>query len=278
MPGCFTGGRCCGRKALSHEAVLTHRMSQRGLLAPAPLPWRLRAGRVLDGHAAHLTILLAIFVDVCAVVGETLLHSLCPKGDPAVHSWVVGLGWTSRAVLIALIVHQAVLAGVFGVGAYLRHPWYVFDVAVLIVSLVLELTLSEDIEGGLLVLLLVWRGVRLVHGFAAEVHEGDEEKEALRRYYESKIAALEAQLAAAHGGEGGRRRRSSVEAQAAAAAAAVAVTVDASGSGPAAPTSPGSSKSEGGVLVSSPAAAAVLMHTRTTAAAGDAAAVGASTM
>jgi len=154
-------------------------------------------------------------------------------GAQTVSDWSVGLAWTSRSLLFFLLIHQVLLLFAVGPHVFASHAGYVVDLLIVVVALVLEMThlgleLAEeqreaaaaaaagahddghgghgahgegtqyggalhDDAGGLLIVLLAWRVVRIVHGFVvtAEAHADDSENKELR----ARVAELEAQLA-----------------------------------------------------------------------------------
>lgn len=172
--------------------------------------WRLRLGHALESHLAHAAALCLVFVDVCAVLCEVMLTAVCPLagGDsegPAI--WVKALGWVSKSVLLVLLAQQLVLFGCFGF-AYLRKLPYVVDLAVCCVAVGLEFgALAREAHGkeegnsaasSLVIVLLTWRVVRIVHGFAVTAQDELDDKEL--RVAQVRIAQLEAQLRELQGG------------------------------------------------------------------------------
>ena len=150
-------------------------------------PWtRACAARVLDNHTAHLIILLAVVLDIALLVGEILLSAVCPPAEtPAqaatVAGWEAGLSWASRGIVIALLLHNLVLAACEGPCAYVHQPLHVADTVILVAALALELALkSDESEGGLVAVLLCWRLVRLVHGLVSAGEAEHSDVEAVR--------------------------------------------------------------------------------------------------
>lgn len=103
-----------------------------------------------------------------------VLAELTPEEEARearIEGWEHGLHWFSISILCALLLYQAALLYCFG-WRYFTKLWYMLDVLVLVISLVLELTLPSD-EVGFLTLLLVWRVIRIVHGFLLTEQEAD---------------------------------------------------------------------------------------------------------
>ena len=173
---------------------------------------RARVARALDSHTVHLIILLVIVVDVALLLCEILLSNVCPAapaGDAAAAAtlagWELGLSWASRALVIALLLHQAALCAAEGPCAYVRQPLHVADAAILVAALVLELVLAAGDEAGLIAVLLGWRLLRVLHGLAATLEAehadaGDAREEA--RALQKQVDALTEQLAEARRGGG----------------------------------------------------------------------------
>jgi hypothetical protein len=165
----------------------TWRASQGSIRALRP---RQKLGHALESHPAHLSVLILISLDVLAVVAEVMLAHVAARPDPTdeagihrVHTWESALGWISFGILILLLAQQLLLLVAFGL-AYFTKLWYVLDLIVLVVAIVLEIALG-DVEGGLLALALSWRIVRIVHGLLAtaetEAHDyGEVEKQLVR--------------------------------------------------------------------------------------------------
>eukprot|EP01138_Halocafeteria_seosinensis_P006526 gb/GECG01006671.1/.p1 GENE.gb/GECG01006671.1/~~gb/GECG01006671.1/.p1 ORF type:complete len:345 (+),score=35.47 gb/GECG01006671.1/:1-1035(+) len=126
---------------------------------------RYEIGKMLDSHAIQLCILVLLIVDVCAIVTETTVAHIC-------HEELHSLFYLSVAILSLFLFQQIALMVCFDV-EFFKKPLYVLDVVVVLVALVLELTI-EDPEGGLLIVLMLWRAVRVVHGVAVSVETGHE--------------------------------------------------------------------------------------------------------
>ena len=200
--------------------------------------WRQRLGHAMEHHHAHAAILLLIFIDVGAVLCEVMIRNVCvapPAGTPDVarlHHWGEGLSWASRSILFILLLHLLALMVAFG-GAFWRKWAYVVDLVIVCVALGLEMAhlhmeLVEQRHGGggashladpspaedphdipaglagdggaLIIVLLCWRVVRILHGFAVTGAAHTDEQELSEA--KERIAALEKEIAALRGGEG----------------------------------------------------------------------------
>lgn len=163
----------------------------------------------------HLVILLVIVIDVALLLCEILISNVCPAapaGSAAaatLHAWESGLSWTSRALVIALLLHQAALCAAEGPCVYVRQPLHVADAAILVAALVLELVLSAGDEAGLIAVLLGWRVLRVLHGLAATLEEAEHHADAgeareKAQALQKQVDELTERLAQALGGGGGR--------------------------------------------------------------------------
>ena len=171
---------------------------------------RARVARALDSHTAHLVILLAVIIDVALLVGEIVLSTVCPPAETAAQAavlqrWETGLSWSSRGIVIALLVHNLALAVFEGPYNYLHQPLHVADTIILVAALALELALqSDESEGGLVAVLLCWRLLRLVHGLVS-AGEGEHEDVEAARSEAARLSRLvddlTARLAAAQRGD-----------------------------------------------------------------------------
>ncbi len=199
--------------------------------------WRLRLGEALESHYAHGAVLLLIFADVLLVACEVVLRDVCPT--PAggftrgsweymrVLHWGEGLSWTSRSILLLLLLHQVGLMVAYG-AAYFKKWAYVIDLLIVAVALGLEMAhLAEELQhkGGhrralspaegskdsswqgtpeeasnLIIVLLTWRIVRVVHGFAVTSLEHADNTEVLE--LQAKVSELQAELRLLRGGSG----------------------------------------------------------------------------
>ena len=201
---------------------------------PTHAPWRDRLGHLCEHHYTHATILLLIFLDVGAVLCEVMLRNVCPappSGTPdaaRLHHWGEGLSWSSRSILFVLLAHQLLLMLAFGC-QFFKKAAYVLDLVIVCVALGLEmahlaLELAEAAahgagghgnddghghshdapaateglmgDGGtLIIVLLCWRVVRIVHGFAVTgaAHTADEDAKEIKKL-RARVEGLEGEL------------------------------------------------------------------------------------
>ena len=198
--------------------------------------WRQRLGHAMENHNAHAAILILIFLDVGAVLCEVMIRNVCvqpPPGTPdaaRLFQWGEGLSWASRSILLVLLLHLIALMVAFG-GAFFKKWAYLVDLLIVCVALSLEMAhlvlelqhgahggashlagpalgASEDphdIPGGLagdggalIIVLLSWRVVRIIHGFAVTgaAHTDEQELKEARE----EIGELKKKLDALSGG------------------------------------------------------------------------------
>jgi len=205
--------------------------------AKAPKGWRQRLGHAMEHHYAHAAILCLIFLDVGAVLCEVMIRNVCvapPAGsadEERLHEWGEGLSWASRSILFVLLLHLVALMAAFG-AAFFKKAAYVIDLLIVCVALGLEMAhlalelraeashggggashLGAESEGAhdipaglagdggaLIIVLLCWRVVRIIHGFAVTGAAHTDEQELNEA--KERIAALEKELAAVRAGGG----------------------------------------------------------------------------
>jgi len=200
--------------------------------------WRLKLGTSMEHHYAHAIVLVLVFIDVACVLCELMLRDVCPappsgsQNARTLRSWEEGLSWTSRSILFILLIHQLLLIYGFGLH-YFKKLAYLIDLGIVGVAIALEMAQlalelknggahrrlgpitdddahedhheleGEDI-GRLVVVLLVWRILRIIHGFVltnATIADEDHEKELSEA--RAKIVELEALLDSYKGAAGG---------------------------------------------------------------------------
>eukprot|EP00249_Psilotum_nudum_P013498 c24365_g1_i1 orf=143-952(+) len=188
--------------------------------------WRKKLGGALETTVVHATIVGLLLIDLLATaidILKTLQNKSRDLGECVAlveechctthfersESWEF-LYWISITILSILALNVLGLLLAFGV-SFFKHPGYVLDLVVVITALCLELLLDAE-TASLLVVLNLWRIVRVAHGifevtdeaWEKEIHELElqietveaaqkEDVELLRRKDE-QIAELEKQL------------------------------------------------------------------------------------
>ncbi|XP_004298021.1 PREDICTED: voltage-gated hydrogen channel 1-like [Fragaria vesca subsp. vesca] len=127
-------------------------------------PWRTHLASFLESTPVHAVSLGLLVIDLIFTILElssSLLATSCrPKESHYNATEEIWYHWVGIAILSLLSAKTIALA--VGLGTtFLRRPGYVIDGIVLIGALVLEVFL-EKVGGGLLVVVSLWRVVRLV--------------------------------------------------------------------------------------------------------------------
>jgi len=177
--------------------------------------WRIGLGEWIDGTSVQMVVLSLLVIDVLAVACELLLTATkcseatvttsadlatqpwsgalsapglgqalqfvqgregsCYSCERKQYDWYLHIGWVSKSILLAFAVQILGSMVAYG-GEFFRNKFYVADFMVVAISIGLEFSLKGK-QGGLLVLLISWRCLRIVHGlfstFEIEVHEID---------------------------------------------------------------------------------------------------------
>jgi hypothetical protein len=141
-------------------------------------------------HTVELCLVVLIFLDVAAVCCEIMLTSVCPKEQHSqafclddalfhtyekeyhnVEKWEAALGWISKCILLLFLLKELLLIFALCPRAYFSTPAHVLDFFITIVALALELGFSIINQASaaatlsnLVIVLLVWRVLRLLHG------------------------------------------------------------------------------------------------------------------
>lgn len=172
----------------------------------------------MESDGLSLTVLVLIILDVVAVFGEILLNHVCDPNDK-VEAVAHTLHDFSLSILFTLALQQLLLVVAEGPLNYVRNFWYVlngievhrgrhtnasaaryvFDLLVVSASITLDLVIKSP-EGGLVVLLMSWRIVRVVHGFITTVEMQRDQvhhfKKEVRRMEQRSASSVLAEAAA----------------------------------------------------------------------------------
>jgi hypothetical protein len=190
-------------------------------------PWRKELAEVLESTWTHVFIVTLLLVDLLATAIDILktIHNKSHDLDACVAmveactscighferskewEWTY---WLSIVILIVLLVNIAGLFVAFGF-SFFTHPGYVLDLVVVATALLLEILLDAD-TAGLLIILTLWRIVRVAHGifevtdeaWEKDMHKLEAQIEAVQTAHdkdqgllqekERRIAELESQL------------------------------------------------------------------------------------
>lgn len=164
--------------------------------------WRKDLAEALESTPAHVLIVSLLLVDLFATAIDILktIHNktidldsctalledcLCVDHFPKTEPWEI-VFWISIVILTVLSVNIFLLLVAFGL-YFFRHPGYILDAFVVGTALILEIFLDTDTVG-LLVVLTLWRIVRVAHGIF-EVTDEAWEKEIKK--FENMLADAE---------------------------------------------------------------------------------------
>ncbi|KAH7288931.1 hypothetical protein KP509_31G050900 [Ceratopteris richardii] len=165
--------------------------------------WRESLGSILESNAVHFVILVLLLIDLVATAVD-ILHTLhndshdlsvciaavesctCIASFEVSESWEF-LFWISFSILCILALNIAGLLLSFGFD-FFRHPGYILDAVVVVTALCFEIFLDTE-TAGLLVILNLWRIIRVAHG-VFEVTDEAWEKQI--NELEGRIQAVEA--------------------------------------------------------------------------------------
>eukprot|EP01018_Ginkgo_biloba_P022727 Gb_08709 [translate_table: standard] len=153
-------------------------------------PWRNQLGKFLESTPLHAGILTLLLVDLLATSLDILTtmrnksHDLnnctallescqCVSHFEESKSMEF-LHWIGIVILGLLLFNVGGLLLAFGV-SFFRHPGYVLDLLVLTTALCLEILLDAD-TAGLLVILTLWRIVRVAQGIFEVTDEAMEQE------------------------------------------------------------------------------------------------------
>lgn len=166
--------------------------------------WRENISCVLESRPFHTFIITLIVIDatcVLADLGFTVLSDSCTPLDEG-PAWLEVLATISLAITTLFLIEIPVALWTFGVRFY--NPFsgvphstlHLFDAAIIITTFILEFVLKgrQRELAGLLIILRLWRLVKLVGGIAvgaAELgEETAEELEETKRQLEGTTIAL----------------------------------------------------------------------------------------
>ncbi|KAG8217819.1 hypothetical protein J3R82DRAFT_5984 [Butyriboletus roseoflavus] len=167
--------------------------------------WRETVGGVLESRGLHTFVLTLIAIDAGCVITDIaygfLVNGCAPEG-PEGPIWLEVLANISLAITTFFLVEIPLALWAFGIKFYLplcgvpHAPLHLFDAIIVLTTFVLEFVLKgkERELAELLVILRLWRLVKLVGGIAigaGEVEEQiTEELEQTKRQLEGSTAAL----------------------------------------------------------------------------------------
>jgi len=161
---------------------------------------REKVARGLESKRLHQTVLLFISVDAICVLADliyTFLSNPCsrPGEDPV---WLEVFSIISLVITSLFLIEIPVAIYAFGIqyynpfGSRLHSSLHCFDATVIVVTFVLEAVLrgKERELAGLLVILRLWRLVKLVGGVAVGAGEINEETDKQLAEAQAEVRSL----------------------------------------------------------------------------------------
>ncbi|KAG1891249.1 hypothetical protein F4604DRAFT_1705109 [Suillus subluteus] len=147
--------------------------------------WRENVSCILESQRFHTFVIALIVIDatcVLADLGFTVLSDGCTPSDDG-PEWLEVLATISLAITTLFLIEIPVTLWAFGIRFYTpfsgvpHAAFHLFDVAIIITTFVLEFVLKgrQRELAGLLIMLRLWRLVKLVGGIAVGAAELEEE-------------------------------------------------------------------------------------------------------
>jgi len=156
---------------------------QRGLLPS----WRVRVSEALESHIVHKLVIALTIIDASCVLVDlayTLLSSDCDvSGAPDAPEWLEVLSLISIVITTLFLIEIPLTLWSFGLefyNPYGRFPHaslHIFDTIIIVTTFVLEAILrgKERELAGLLIILRLWRLLKLAGGVAVFTGEIEED-------------------------------------------------------------------------------------------------------
>jgi len=161
--------------------------------------WRMELEDILNTHELHFFLIFLLVVDVLIVVASIALEieylesqvddlkEFCTSGEcPLAESTEIGnisleeskelLFLFSITILSIFLLEFVLKITAVGLKQFLMNHILVFDMMVVIASIVLEMTLENSPEGGLLILARSWRFIRIGHGLYESIQARDKKE------------------------------------------------------------------------------------------------------
>ncbi|KAG2157348.1 hypothetical protein DEU56DRAFT_764111 [Suillus clintonianus] len=166
--------------------------------------WRENISCILESRRFHTFVIALIVIDAACVLadlGFTVLSDGCAPPDEG-PAWLEVLATISLAITTLFLIEIPVTLWAFGVRFYTpfsgvpHAALHLFDVAIIVTTFVLEFVLKgrQRELAGLLIILRLWRLVKLVGGIAVGAAEIEEETakelEETKRQLEGTTTAL----------------------------------------------------------------------------------------
>jgi len=144
--------------------------------------WRVRVGEALESNTVHKLVITLIVIDATCVLldlGYSLLDSECDGGVESDPAWLEVLAQVSTAITTFFLVE--IPLALWSLGFEFYNPFgpvphaslHIFDAIIIVTTFVLEVILKgrERELAGLLIILRLWRLLKLIGGVAVGAGE-----------------------------------------------------------------------------------------------------------
>ncbi|GMI90095.1 hypothetical protein like AT1G10800 [Hibiscus trionum] len=159
-----------------------HHMFNPRLSSPSKAPWRDQLAKFLESIQIRVLAISLLLADLILTVLELSSTLVSCSENVEKSAW---FHWVGISILALLSAKMVALAVALGPGGFLRRPGYVVDGIVVVGALVLEAAVEAK-GGGLLVIVSLWRVVRVVES-AMELSD-----EAIEAQIEAIVCQFEA--------------------------------------------------------------------------------------
>ncbi|KAJ3331605.1 hypothetical protein HDU76_002717 [Blyttiomyces sp. JEL0837] len=160
---------------------------------PLPGKWHERVAAVLETKTVHWGVLLLTILDLFIVGTEIVVSiedrcKLEERDEPVILEF---LHIVSTAILFLFVFELSLRAYCFGLKYFTTSNLHMFDATVVILSLIFDLALKGWAEefASLLIILRLWRVVRVIDGVAVTLEENTKEELAALKAENHKLRA-----------------------------------------------------------------------------------------
>jgi len=147
--------------------------------------WRGHTRDALESPTLHKLVITLIIIDAACVLsdlGYTFLADTC-SSEPELPVWLEALAYVSLAITSLFLIEIPLACWAFGLhyfnpfGNFVHAPLHLFDAIIITTTFILEVILRgrERELAGLLIVLRLWRLVKLVGGITVGAGELGEE-------------------------------------------------------------------------------------------------------
>jgi len=190
--------------------------------SPVSNTWHNRVGNALESSTVHKIVIALIIIDAGCVLADlsyTLLSSGCePPSGPESPVWLDVLSEISTAITTLFLIE--IPLAVWSLGFRYYNPFdgvphaslHLFDAAIIVTTFVLEVVLrgKERELASLLIVLRLWRLIKLVGGVA--VGAGEIEDENVQDLFRTRLELEQTQTALSEAREENQKLRARVSA------------------------------------------------------------------